>query len=243
MSDTLVTMGPLDRAQLEQCEEVIARGIQTFYEVGTALAEIRDSRLYRAAHDTFEDYLSERWGISRTRAYELISAATVQDEVSAIADIPNEAIARELVKAPQDRRSEVWEEATAVASGRPTAKLIKALVKKITSRNDAGGRITSHIAACGFTGNPNAMSEDDPTGHRLPLNTGGPREDVPVAVSEPPIHPSVSLVARATARLSEAPTAPVDREAALDHARQMIADDPNYARALHWALGEELGHE
>src|SRR5690554_2740020 len=71
-------------------------------------ATIRDNRLYRAEFMTFEAYCQERWGISRPRAYELMTAATV---VSAIADkeLPaptNERQARELGKVPDEQSGE-----------------------------------------------------------------------------------------------------------------------------------------
>ena len=51
--------------RLAECEAVIERGQQTFIEVGQALMEIRDSRLYRETHATFEAYCNERWGWTR----------------------------------------------------------------------------------------------------------------------------------------------------------------------------------
>jgi len=71
---------------LEHCETRIERGIGVFLEVGDALLVIRDSRLYRASHPTFEAYCQDKWNIERRRAYQLISAAqvvrNVQDSLS-----------------------------------------------------------------------------------------------------------------------------------------------------------------
>ena len=45
-----------------ELEGVIQGGLQTFTEVGLALLEIRDSRLYRfGGYATVDDYLRERW--------------------------------------------------------------------------------------------------------------------------------------------------------------------------------------
>lgn len=90
---TMTTGSVVERSRLEQLESVIERGLATFVEVGEALAEIRDSRLYLESHGSFEDYCRQRWGLGRSRAYQLIDAAAV----STIVDIPNEAQARELV--------------------------------------------------------------------------------------------------------------------------------------------------
>lgn len=84
--------------RLDALEGVIERGKAAFVEVGEALLEIRDRRLYRESHGTFDDYCRERWDFARSTAYQFIDAARV---VSAMADIPvpapsSERVAREL---------------------------------------------------------------------------------------------------------------------------------------------------
>jgi hypothetical protein len=116
-----------DAAELDACEQVIEHGLAKFIEVGNALAVIRDKRLYRAAHATFEVYCDERWNLSRPRAYELIAAAGV---VSAMADtgLPapaNERQARELTGLPEDQRAEVWQAALDQTDGKPTAAAVR----------------------------------------------------------------------------------------------------------------------
>ena len=87
----------IERSHLAELEAVIERGQQTFIDVGNALMEIRDQRLYRATHATFEAYCKERWGWSRISAYRHIEAA----EAVALLPIGNkpssESVARELV--------------------------------------------------------------------------------------------------------------------------------------------------
>ncbi|HET7037948.1 MAG TPA: hypothetical protein VFI42_19905, partial [Thermomicrobiaceae bacterium] len=61
--------------RLAELEAVIERGVPTFMEVGQALAEIRDARLYRETHTTFEAYCRERWGFTSSRARQLIGAS------------------------------------------------------------------------------------------------------------------------------------------------------------------------
>jgi hypothetical protein len=89
----------LERSRLAELEQVVDRGLDTFVEVGLALREIRDSRLYRETYSTFEAYLDDRWQMSRPRGYQLIGAAGVAELVSTTVDTPlaNEAQARELV--------------------------------------------------------------------------------------------------------------------------------------------------
>jgi hypothetical protein len=102
--------GPVARRSLADCEAVIERGLGTFMEVGTALAEIRDQGLYRDTHGTFEAYCRERWGLSRKRAYDLMGATAAVAEVSPIGDtsvIVNEGQARALARAVQHLGPEV----------------------------------------------------------------------------------------------------------------------------------------
>lgn len=112
---------------LAEHEAVIERGIQTFYEVGIALADIRDQKLYRADHGTFEEYAEKRWQMSRPRAYQLIEAAAV---VSTTVDIglpapENERQARELSRIPEPERAEVWAETVERTDGKPTAAAVR----------------------------------------------------------------------------------------------------------------------
>lgn len=78
-----IALAPNEAFRLDQCEKAIERGLNTFVEVGRALTEIRDSKLYRQTHRAFEVYCKERWEIGRSRAYELIDQAKV---VTAIAN-------------------------------------------------------------------------------------------------------------------------------------------------------------
>ena len=111
---------------LADCEQTISHGLQTFVEVGTALSLIRDNRLYRGTHQTFEDYCRERWNLSRPRAYELMTAAEV---VSGMPDTDRPTNARqavELARVPAEERAEVWQAANDATDGKPTAAAIRA---------------------------------------------------------------------------------------------------------------------
>jgi len=63
-------------------EVVIKQGLKSFIEVGNALVIIRDDRLYRAEHITFESYCRAQWQLGRTRAYQLIEASAITAAVS-----------------------------------------------------------------------------------------------------------------------------------------------------------------
>lgn len=121
---------------LRALEAVIERGLATFVEVGAALLEIRDGRLYRdAGYGDFDAYCRERWGWSRQRSHQLIEAAAVVRGLSTTVDSPipaNEAQARELARiADPDRRAEVWRE---VAADRGIAHVTAQRIREVTER-------------------------------------------------------------------------------------------------------------
>jgi hypothetical protein len=128
------SLAPRDAERLADLEVTIAQGLTTFVEVGSALSEIREARLYRESHGTFEDYCRDRWQMSRPRAYELIHASSVVAGLSAIADMPlptNEAQTRPLAALPPEQQREVWKEAVETApAGKVTAAHVAATVER-----------------------------------------------------------------------------------------------------------------
>jgi uncharacterized coiled-coil protein SlyX len=121
--------------ELQRCEAIIERGLKTFFEVGAALLRVRDLRLYRIDHPTFEAYCQERWDFSKTYANNLIAATSVRNNLTTIVvkQLPaNEAQARPLAKLkdPEQQR-EAWERAVATAPGRVTAAHVEAIVREM----------------------------------------------------------------------------------------------------------------
>ena len=110
---------------LEEYERTIERGLATFVEVGEALLAIRDKRLYRESHATFEDYCRERWGFTDRRARQLMEAS----EIGTVVPVGNEAQARELAPLRDDPEAlaEAWEEAS--SDGQPTAEKVREAVR------------------------------------------------------------------------------------------------------------------
>lgn len=120
--------------RLDACEQVIERGLATFVDVGTALLEVRDSRLYRVAYPTFEAYCAERWNMVASRARQLISAANTVGNLLAVTNgnsLPaNERTARELSGLAPDEQRAVWAEAVATApGGKVTAAHVRAVAR------------------------------------------------------------------------------------------------------------------
>lgn len=90
-----------ERKALKRFENTIAEGAAAFLRVGLALREIRDRRLYRETHSSFESYCLKRFNFKRAYGYRLIEEATAVAELQVypIGDTPlpqNEGQAREL---------------------------------------------------------------------------------------------------------------------------------------------------
>jgi hypothetical protein len=111
-----------EKAELRKYEHVIERGIKVFVEVGEALISIRDARLYRESHPTFESYCRERWGFSKTHANRLIQGAGVAKNLAPIGVIPqNESQVRILASLPPTDQVRVFKQALKLAEGHATA--------------------------------------------------------------------------------------------------------------------------
>jgi hypothetical protein len=125
--DSLTTM---EHAALTSYEDTIQRGLATFFAVGNALAAIRDSRLYRADYASFESYCQARWNMSRPRAYQMIDAAEVVNNLSTIVDIlpTRESQVRPLTKLPPEAQAPTWREAIKHAGGAPSAAVVEHVV-------------------------------------------------------------------------------------------------------------------
>jgi hypothetical protein len=121
---------PAEASRLHELEAVVAAGIRTFHQVGRALLEIRDSRLYRADIRTFDAYCRSKWNFSRQHAYRLIDAAGVVDDCSTTGPpLEVAAQARAMVPLSPEQRREVWEAANAGES-KPTAKRLRTLTER-----------------------------------------------------------------------------------------------------------------
>jgi hypothetical protein len=106
----MATLMIIETQRLEECEDTIRKGMSTFVEVGQALAAIRDQKLYRDTHKTFQAYCKERWGRSRDWAYMLMNASAACENVDEHQQIPNQEQAKALSKAPPEEQAEVWAE-------------------------------------------------------------------------------------------------------------------------------------
>jgi hypothetical protein len=134
-----------DRLHLERRVE------RAFFEAGKALTELRDRRLYRSTHKTFEEYCRDRFAHSRQQSNYLIAAAGVYENLTTIgcqnvADenlttngsqiLPtSERQVRSMTKLEPQEQQEVWLRAVEVAGGKvPTGRIVKDVVQRIMER-------------------------------------------------------------------------------------------------------------
>ena len=122
-----------ESADLVRLERTIKAGLDTFLEVGNALAEIRDRKLYRVEHKTFEDYCRKRWNFSANYARRLMFAAEIVEMVpiGTKSLITTESQARELSKVAPERRAEVVAAAAKSTNGNLTANAIRAATEAV----------------------------------------------------------------------------------------------------------------
>lgn len=139
-----------EQNELDECEGVIGSGLDAWIQVGEALADIREKRLYRQTDATFDDYCDRAWQMRPRRAYDLMANVAVAKSLpssngdEAICEISHtESHLRELGKVPVESRKEVAERAVEIAptnsKGHPavTAKVIQqAAAEVIGDAND-----------------------------------------------------------------------------------------------------------
>ena len=119
---------------------------RAFYESGKALSQIRDRRLYRSTHKTFEDYCQERFCHSRQKANFLIAGAKAYENLTTIGTqnesemttigcqiLPtSERQVRPLTKLNPDQQREAWQKAVDQAGGKvPPARIVKEVVQNM----------------------------------------------------------------------------------------------------------------
>lgn len=136
MSTFAVVAEPLsaaEQAELAAIEIAIEDSQRHFASVGGRLMRIRDGRLYRENHATFEDYCRDRWGFRRQVADRLIRAA----EVEAVVTNPHglvptsEPVARELapLRSDPDTMRERWAETVERFGPKPTPSQVREVVR------------------------------------------------------------------------------------------------------------------
>lgn len=146
-----------EKAEFKKLCGLVDEGLTSFLTVGTALNQIKERRLYRQTHETFEQFVKDRWNISNSRAYQLIDAARVSREVSTIVEetgidieLKTEAQLRELNPIGTEALPSVLEKIVEKCKSenlKPSANVIKDVVyKELGKDKDSLGREVKHLA-------------------------------------------------------------------------------------------------
>ena len=130
--------------ELHYHEVTIKGGLGTFFDVGKALAQIRQKRLYRETHGSFEAYCREKWDMSRMHAHRLVAAAEIRD-VLAEKHLPlpqTESQVRVLAGVAKERIPSIWASVIKSAGKKGvTARLVGAVIEDLyPDARSAGSR-------------------------------------------------------------------------------------------------------
>lgn len=130
----------VNKDELERLEDIINKNLQSFYELGNALREIRDNRLYRdvLGFETFEEYCKVKWDFSKSHINRTISASNTVDILTPIGVIPKaESQTRPLTRLEPQQQIEAWKKVVETApDGKITAALVTKVVKQIEKKDD-----------------------------------------------------------------------------------------------------------
>lgn len=132
---TETALTPEEQNALRDCEAQLGRYKQAFLDAGRALRTIREGKLYRETHKTFEAYCGEKWGFTSDRAGQLMRGSeTVETLIAAgVTDLPtNESQVRPLSKLDDEQQVELWKQSVAEngSASNVSHEKVKAVVAK-----------------------------------------------------------------------------------------------------------------
>lgn len=140
--EVLEELSPQEERERHRLELRVERA---FYEAGVALRELRDKKLYRSTHRTFEAYCRDRFNYSRDTAYLKIAAAVVYENIQKFLptncrQIPmpmNEYQLRAIAKAELEPeiQASMWLQGVEEAGGKsPSGRIVKGIVERIKEK-------------------------------------------------------------------------------------------------------------
>jgi hypothetical protein len=140
-----------------RCEVAIENLKVAFWAAGKALEIIRDGRLYRAEHTSFDDYVDKRWAMSRGQADKLIRmwpiAQALFESMESESNDPtrirvirlNQAVIWELVPVAEgydlEAATAVYKTTVEADEGPVTAEVVKGVVKGVAKTLTKGQEI------------------------------------------------------------------------------------------------------
>jgi len=112
----------VERRELQSLEEIIQRSLNTLIESGAALLSIRDKKLWRESHKSFEAYVRDKWDIEKNYANKIIASSetvkklgTIVPKTPRAAEITREGQLRELSGVPSESLAAVVNQAAKIA--------------------------------------------------------------------------------------------------------------------------------
>ena len=147
---TSISIEVIEPEELTEDEQSLREHLErkverAFYEAGSGLRELKERRLYRSTHKSFEEYCRDRFNYSRDMAYLKISAATVYDNIQKFLptigrQIPmptNDRQLRDLVKAnfEPEVQAAVWVESVELAGDKaPSGRIVKETLERLKEK-------------------------------------------------------------------------------------------------------------
>ena len=147
---SIIKLTSHERQQLASCEQTIGESISEFLRCGRALSKIRSGRLYRETCITFNQYLTERWGLRTGAADALISsyhiAETLEEAGINLPPATTQSAMRSLQKLPaiEGLRAAAWRYGVTICPGAgcPTVSVLRricGLIRDALDNVDGGG--------------------------------------------------------------------------------------------------------
>ena len=115
---------------------------KAFYQAGLALQTLRDQKLYRSTHKTFQEYCQDRFGFTKRSAYYLINAVEIVDNLKKCEPLvhilpTNERQCRSLKSLKPEQQGEAWNKAVERATGKvPSGKIVKEVVHQLKNKGN-----------------------------------------------------------------------------------------------------------
>jgi len=142
-AEVVEELSPEEETDRQRLELKVERA---FFDAGSGLRELRDRRLYRTSHKTFEQYCQDRFGYNRISAHYKITASEVFENLLTKSEqiLPTkETQVRPLAKLDPNEQRQIWKQAVKAAGGKvPTERIVKdavlrhqGIVERIKQKN------------------------------------------------------------------------------------------------------------
>jgi hypothetical protein len=133
-----VNFTPEEKADFKRFNKIVEKGVKAFWEVGEALGEIKEAKLWKAGgYKSWDEYVRAVGGMSRGHAHRLLEATEFVNflKTSPRGDVlpAMEAQVRPILSLPDnEQRAEAWSTAIKASEGQqPTGPQVRKVVFEI----------------------------------------------------------------------------------------------------------------